>query len=202
RLMQQQFQLPPVNIHLHKLIPFGAGLGGGSSDAAFMIQSLNALFELGLSSNTLHELAMQLGSDCPFFLHNQVVMASGRGELLTEVPEFSLKGFTILLITPPLSVSTAMAYAGIQAREPRTTLRERLAHPIENWKNMVVNQFEESVFVLLPELARFKQLLYESGAVYASMSGSGAALYGLYQTPPKAPEQVFEGCGIWMETCK
>jgi 4-diphosphocytidyl-2-C-methyl-D-erythritol kinase len=201
RLMQQHFKLPPVKIHLHKLIPIGAGLGGGSSDAAFMLTLLNKLFKLNLISSALQEMAIKLGSDCPFFLYNQAVMASKRGEEFTEINDFSLKGYTLLLITPPINVSTATAYAGIKPEQSTIELRDRLSKPVDSWKNNVINQFEPSVFTLFPELARLKQELYNSGAVYASMSGSGAALYGLYKTQPEAPGRIFEGCGIWMETC-
>lgn len=202
RMMQDAYKLSPVQIHLHKLIPPGAGLGGGSSDGAFMLTCLNKLFDLNIPYDALHEMALQLGSDCPFFLKNQAVMASGRGEIFTQFPGFSLHAYHLLLITPPHHVSTAMAYAGIQPGLPQSPLRERLMKPVSEWENLVHNQFEETVFKLVPELAAIKEKLYNSGAVYASMSGSGAALYALYQTPPEKPEKLFEGSGIWLEHLK
>lgn len=199
RLMQQVFRLPPVNIHLHKIIPFGAGLGGGSSDATHMLRMLVDLFKLKISSADLSQMALQLGSDCPFFLQNKPLMASGRGEVFSEFTALQLKGFTLLLITPPINVSTAMAYAGVKASEPAIPLLERLKEPVETWKNTIENQFEINVFKSFPELAAYKKKLYESGAIYASMSGSGAALYGLYQAAPSQAAKLFSDCGIWME---
>jgi 4-diphosphocytidyl-2-C-methyl-D-erythritol kinase len=180
RLLQAAFDLPPVTICLHKTIPPGAGLGGGSSDAAATLQGLNRLFSLQLSGEQLHRYAAQLGSDCAFFLHRQPMLAAGRGELLTTFPMPQLQPCFIAIIKPPVSVNTAEAYAGITPRHPAQPLASLLAQPPEHWKNTLTNDFEAPAFARFPALAQIKRQLYEAGATYAAMSGSGSALFGLF----------------------
>ncbi len=179
-ILAEDFELPPVKIFLEKLSPVGAGLGGGSSDAAFALVMLNELCSLGLSEGRLAEYASCLGSDCAFFVYNRPMTGEGRGEILTEYP-VDLSGYDLQVLTPEgISVSTADAYRGIKPRVPEIRLREALAKPVEEWDGVLVNDFEETVFAKYPELAAIKKSLYESGAVYASMSGSGSALFALY----------------------
>lgn len=179
QLLQSRHGLPPVHIHLHKVIPTGAGLGGGSSDAAHTLRLLNSLFSLNLSMDELMEYAARLGSDCAFFCQNKAMMGSGRGEILLPA-DVSLRGYFLLLIKPVVHVSTAEAYAGISPRIPAHDLGTLLKAPVAAWTNTLQNDFESSVFARYPVIATVKRRLYEAGAVYASMSGSGAAVFGLF----------------------
>lgn len=189
-ILAEDFKLPPVKIFLEKTSPVGAGLGGGSSDAAFALVMLDELFELGLTRQQLASYASRLGSDCAFFIYNRPMIGQGRGELLTE---YNLKGidygaeecegamYDLQVITPAgIAVSTAEAYGGIVPQMPEVALREALSKPVEQWDGVLLNDFETTVFVKHPELAAIKRSLYESGAVYASMSGSGSALFAIY----------------------
>ncbi len=191
-ILAEDFELPPVKIFLEKTSPVGAGLGGGSSDAAFTLKMLNEMFSLGLSEERLAGYAARLGSDCAFFIYNRPMIGEGRGEILSE---FRLEGcldfarhdnsearYEIQVITPAgISVSTAEAYGGITPRVPEVSLREALARPVEEWDGVLMNDFETTVFAKHPELAAIKRSLYDSGAVYASMSGSGSALFAMYK---------------------
>ena len=179
RLMNGHFGIPPVEIHLYKKIPMGAGLGGGSSDAAFTLAGLNALFGLNLPKEALAVLAAQLGSDCAFFIYNRPMMARGRGEILAPLA-FSLEGRTLRLYPQEVFVSTREAYAGITPHEPQLRIESVVRRPVEEWKDLLVNDFEETVFARHPELAAAKQALYDEGALYAAMSGSGSALYAIF----------------------
>ena len=206
RLLAEDFDLPPVKIFLEKTSPVGAGLGGGSADAAFTLKMLNEMCSLGLSELQLAGYASRLGSDCAFFIYNRPMIGEGRGEILTE---YQLEGcldfarhdstdvssdascvrhegeaaqYEIQVITPAgISVSTAEAYGGITPGLPEVSLREALARPVEQWDGVVVNDFETTVFAKHPELAAIKRSLYDCGAVYASMSGSGSALFAIYR---------------------
>ena len=183
-ILAEDFKLPPVKIFLEKTSPVGAGLGGGSADAAFALKMLNEMFELGLSEQQLAQYASRLGSDCSFFIYNRPMIGEGRGEILSEVDfDLPIEGsFDLQIITPAgIAVSTKDAYAGIKPHFPATPLREALTKPIEEWSGLLVNDFEETVFSKHPELAAIKRSLYDSGAVYASMSGSGSALFALYR---------------------
>ncbi len=190
QLLSADFQLSPVSLHLHKKIPMGAGLGGGSSDAAFTLLLLNELFQLALSAEQLRAYALQLGSDCPFFLFNQPALASGRGEILTPLSLPALAGKKFVLVAPPLHISTGWAFAQL---EPRTSLQAGagepalqhiLEQPVANWKGLVVNDFEAVVVQHHPVIGQVRDVLYEQGAVYASLTGSGAALYGIFDEIP------------------
>lgn len=192
RILSEDFELPPVKIFLEKKSPVGAGLGGGSADAAFALKMLNELCGLGLSEQSLASYASRLGSDCAFFIYNRPMFGEGRGEILTELPSDAIRfnetgcapvGFDIQVVSPEgISVSTKEAYGGIVPRIPEIPLREVLAMPIDQWPELLVNDFEETVFARHPELAAIKRSLYGSGAVYASMSGSGSALFAIYGT--------------------
>ena len=179
-ILAEDFSLPPVKIFLEKTSPVGAGLGGGSADAAFALKMLDELCGLNLSEEKLAEYASRLGSDCAFFIYNRPMIGEGRGEILTEYP-LSLDGYDIQVITPAgIAVSTKDAYGGIRPHLPEVPLREALASPVGQWQDVLVNDFEETVFAKFPELAAIKKSLYDSGAVYASMSGSGSALFAIY----------------------
>ena len=170
-----------MKIFLEKTSPVGAGLGGGSADAAFALRMLNELCELDLSEHQLAGYASRLGSDCALFIYNRPMIGEGRGEILTEYP-LDLSKYDLQVLTPEgVAVSTKEAYAGIRPHLPEVPLREALARPVEEWCDVLVNDFEETVFVNHPELAAIKRSLYDSGAVYASMSGSGSALFALYK---------------------
>ena len=189
-ILAADFDLPPVKIFLEKTSPVGAGLGGGSADAAFALKMLNELCSLGLSEQQLAGYASRLGSDCAFFIYNRPMIGEGRGEILSELtwslpfschPERSEGSFDLQVITPAgIAVSTKDAYSGIRPHMPEVPLREALTRPIDQWDGILVNDFEETVFAKYPELAAIKRSLYDSGAVYASMSGSGSALFAIY----------------------
>ena len=180
-ILAEDFDLPPVKIFLQKTSPVGAGLGGGSADAAFALKMLNEICSLGLDEARLAEYASRLGSDCAFFVYNRPMIGEGRGEILTEYP-IDLGDLNLQVLTPEgIAVSTKDAYGGIKPHLPEVALRDALARPVEEWDGILVNDFEETVFAKYPELAAIKRSLYDSGAVYASMSGSGSALFALYK---------------------
>lgn len=188
-LLRSGYSFPALKLHLHKMIPMGAGLGGGSSDGAFTLKMVNELINLGISDAELGNLALQLGSDCPFFIRNDTVMAEGRGEVLTPI-DLSLKGSYLVMVLPSFSISTREAYAGIVADDSRAHLRERIGEPRELWKENLHNDFEVYVLGRYPEAARIKDLLYGSGAFFAQMTGSGSVFYALYTHQPKLPEDL------------
>ncbi len=178
-LLASDHKLPPMKIYLEKTSPVGAGLGGGSSDAAFALRMISELAGLGLPDEALAAYAARLGSDCAFFVYDRPMLGEGRGEILTPY-DLDLTGFELRVVVPEgIAVSTAEAYRGIVPREA-TPLREALALPVTQWRDTLVNDFEATVFAVHPALAAFKQSLYDQGAVYASMSGSGSALFGLF----------------------
>ena len=195
-ILAEDFKMPPVKIFLEKTSPVGAGLGGGSADAAFALKMLNELCGLELSEQQLAGYASRLGSDCAFFIYNRPMLGEGRGEVLSEIVTDSVLAITggchsgrsaeplyeLQVITPAgIAVSTKDAYSGIRPHMPQMPLREVLARPVEEWDGLLVNDFEETVFAKYPELAAIKKSLYDSGAVYACMSGSGSALFALYE---------------------
>jgi len=175
-------------MHLHKLIPTGAGLGGGSSDAAHALRLLNQVFDLQLSIEHLMQYAAQLGSDCAFFIQDGPMLGTGRGEQLQPLT-ISLKGWYMAIVKPEVHVSTAEAYALVAPAVPASSLTNLLQLPIDQWKNRLINDFESSVFQRYPVIATLKQHFYELGASYASMSGSGAAVFGLFEKPVVLPEE-------------
>lgn len=178
-LMQERYGLGGVKIHLHKRVPFGAGLGGGSSDAAAVIKMLNTMFGIGLSVAEMEQLAGELGSDTVFFITEKPAYVSGRGEVLESV-NISLSGYYIVIAKPPISVSTREAYAGIVPKSPTRAILDILSQPIGEWRDLLENDFEKSVASKIPEIAQLKDTFYAEGAVYASMSGSGSAVFGMF----------------------
>lgn len=194
RLLKQDYpHLPSIDIHMFKHIPTGAGLGGGSSDAAFMLKLLNEKFSLHISVSQLEEYAARLGADCAFFIQNKPVFASGIGNIFEPI-ELSLKGYYLVLVKPDIFVSTKEAYALVKPQKPQLSLKDIIHKPIEEWKNTMVNDFEKSVFHKFPEIAAIKDKLYDMGAIYASMSGSGASVFGLFKEQVKYVDEVFYGC--------
>lgn len=182
-LLRLRYNIPPLMIHLHKNIPVGAGLGGGSSDAAFMLRYLNRYFRLGLCHNDLSSLALELGSDCPFFIGNQPALATGRGEILEPVKSLPEK-LQILIVNPGISVNTGEAYSKSEPAIPENSLMEIYQSPPEAWKDNLTNDFEPIITRLYPELDGIKENLYSLGAIYASMSGSGSSFYGIFRDIP------------------
>ncbi len=170
-----------INIRFTKNIPFGAGLGGGSSDAAHTALAINDLFKLNLSKDTLCEYLSKLGADCPFFVYNTPCLATGIGDILTPIP-FSLQGYSLVLVKPDIHVSTKVAYTGVTPTLHTDLLADLIHLPIEQWKDCIVNDFEHSVFAQFPAIAAIKKQLYNLGAVYASMSGSGSSVFGIFPT--------------------
>ena len=186
RLLHEEFGIPAVSIRLKKNIPFGAGLGGGSSDAAFTLKMLNEMFSLGLSVSNLEQRAAHLGADCAFFIQNRPAYATGIGDIL-EPLEINIPHSSFLIkikIPEGEHVSTKEAYSGLSPftshLSPRPDLREAVKRPIGEWRNLIVNDFEASVFPAHPAIAALKEEMYRRGALYASMTGSGAAVFGIF----------------------
>jgi 4-diphosphocytidyl-2-C-methyl-D-erythritol kinase len=179
-LLRKDYDLPPVTVQLHKIIPTGAGLGGGSADAAFMLKAVNEMFQLFLDDSILEDYAGRLGSDCPFFIQNKPMLARGRGEELEEL-SLDLSAYQLVVVKPPVHVATAEAYAGVQPKAPERELKTILQQPVEAWHGLLHNDFEDSIFPKYPQLAALKEALYDAGALYASMSGSGSAVYGIFR---------------------
>ncbi len=183
-LIREKYNFPAQDIHLHKSIPFGAGLGGGSANAAYMTKLLNQKFDLKMSESRMEELVSQLGSDCAFFIKNKPAFATEKGEKLSTI-ELDLKGYYILLIKPDIHISTPEAYANIKPNKPEKSLQQLIQEPIENWKTTIKNDFEGSIFPKHPLLAEIKEELYEEGAIYAAMSGSGSSMFGIFKDEPQ-----------------
>ncbi|GAB3576098.1 4-(cytidine 5'-diphospho)-2-C-methyl-D-erythritol kinase [Spirosoma luteolum] len=190
-LLRGDYALPPVQMHLQKIVPIGAGLGGGSADAAFCLRLLNDQFGLGIGPDGLEDYARRLGSDCAFFVRNKPVYCVGKGDEFEPI-DLSLSGYHIVLVYPNLAISTAEAYAGVRPQQPDQSLRHQLSLPIDQWRHTVRNDFENSLFPAHPVLPAVKQQLYDLGAVYASMSGSGSTLYGIFDAPPADLNQFSE----------
>jgi 4-diphosphocytidyl-2-C-methyl-D-erythritol kinase len=192
-LLKSDYDLPETTIYLRKNIPMGAGLGGGSSDAAFMLKLLNDFADLRLSVKQLEEYAGRLGSDCPFFIQNQAVFAEGTGNIFTPVELLSLRGYSLILVKPDIHVSTQEAYAKIKPKPVDFPLTEIIKLPLKEWKGKLVNDFEAGVFTRYPEIGKIKKQLYDQGAIYASMSGSGSSVFGIFEKP-KNLDQIFPSC--------
>lgn len=189
--------LPYLKIHLHKAIPAGAGLGGGSSDAACMLLSLNKCFDLALSDVELRKIALEAGSDCPFFLDPVPSYATGRGEIFRSVKAF-LEGYWLVLLNPGIRISTREAYINSSPLKPENNLEELVSLDISLWKDLIINDFEKYVFKLYPHIENLKKALYRSGALYSSLSGSGSSVYGIFKEKPELPQylkdyKIFEG---------
>lgn len=180
-LLKKDFpQLPPVHLHLHKVIPIGAGLGGGSADGAFTLKLLNKKFDLGLSEKKLIDYSLRLGSDCPFFISNKPCFATGRGEILEEI-DLDLSKYKIVIVHPGVHVSTSWAFSSIKPEAPKKSIKEIIKQPINTWKEELKNDFEEPVVNKYSEIKKIKDDLYSAEAVYSSMSGSGSAVYGFFE---------------------
>ena len=197
-LLKRDFtDLPPVSIHLHKHIPIGAGLGGGSADAAFFIKLMNSTFALGLDAGQMMNYARQLGADCAFFINNKPVYAYHKGDEFEPV-DVDLSAYKIVLVMPPVHVSTAEAYGGIKPAPVSRSLKELIKLPVAEWKKHIKNDFETHIFKAYPVIQEVKTALYDAGALYASMSGSGASVFGIFESLPdlghlETANQVFYG---------
>ncbi len=194
RLLENDYELPPINVFLQKLIPTGAGLGGGSSDGAFMLKLLNNLFNIGLKKDKLAAYAQRLGSDCPFFLQNKPVYANGKGDQFDPI-QLDLSDYHIVLITPAIHISTVEAYSKATPSAPGYSLKDVIKTPIENWKKKIKNDFEAKAFRKYPDLLEIKKDLYAKGALYASMSGSGSTIYGIFNKKENWKGE-FRGCEV------
>ena len=199
RLLQSRHDLPPVAMHLYKHIPDGAGLGGGSSDAAHALRMLNAMFGLDISDSDLAALAASLGADCAFFIYNRPMMATGIGDVLSPV-EVELKGKTLLLVKSPVGVDTSTANSRVVPSVPTANLLHTIARPVEAWDGLLVNDFEPSVFAALPQLWLIKARLIDAGAQYAAMSGSGSTIYGIFNSDKlaEAAADTFTDCDTFV----
>ena len=195
-LLAQDFKLPRVHTHLVKRIPMQAGLGGGSADGAFMIRLLDERFRLNMGIAEMERYASRLGSDCAFFITAEPSFATGRGEVLepVNIAEQNLQGYYIAIVKPAIAVSTREAFQQIICRQPEYCCRDIVRQPVETWKTVLTNDFEEPAFKQHPELADIKQRLYDLGAVYAQMSGSGSAFFGLFRTDPQQLKSNFPDC--------
>ncbi len=193
-LINADYGLAPVKVHLHKVIPTGAGLGGGSADAAFFINTLNEVLEIGLAWGEKHHYAKQLGSDCSFFITNRPAFCFERGDQFEGI-DLDLSGWNLVLVKPAVHVSTADAYAGITPKAAIQSPEDIVALPVEQWKDKLVNDFEETVFAKHPEIAEIKSKLYTMGATYACMSGSGATVFALFENAPDLTDK-FANCFV------
>ena len=196
KLLAQDFSLPRVHTHLVKRIPMQAGLGGGSADGAFMIRLLDERFRLNMGIVEMERYASRLGSDCAFFITAEPSFGTGRGEVLepVQIVENNLQAFYIVIVKPAVAVSTREAFKQIVCRQPEHCCRDIIRQPVETWKAMLANDFEVPAFKQRPELAAIKQQLYNLGAVYAQMSGSGSAFFGLFRREPQQVKETFPGC--------
>jgi len=198
QMIKADFDLPELSIYLHKNIPLGAGLGGGSSDAASMIKLLNGSFSLCLTFEQMENYASKLGSDCSFFIRNQPAFATQRGEILQPI-ELSLDSYLLAIIKPPVHISTRDAYRIISPKAPEKSINELVNSPIETWREIIQNDFESVIFPTFPLLKDIKEALYQQGAIYAAMSGSGSALYGIFPLDV-IPKIAIDGCFVWIHS--
>lgn len=195
QLLKNQYNIPNINLYLYKNVPFGAGLGGGSSDGAYTILALNTLFSLNIDENTLTNLTSKLGSDCAFFIQNKACYVCETGSHLTPLP-FNLKGYYLVIIKPDISIPTKDAYNMLTPKMPEIPLSDIIKLPVYEWKNLLINDFEEPIFRKFPEISFIKKRLYSRGAVYASMTGSGSAVYGIFEVHTDIIDD-FQNCIYW-----
>ena len=200
KLISRDHILPAIDIHLLKKTPFGAGLGGGSANAAAMLKMMNKMFELDYSNEQLINLAAKLGADCPFFIKNTPVFATGIGEKMEDI-ELNLSNYHFVLIKPDISINTGLAYSMITPKRPEVSLKEIVKMPPEQWKGLMINDFETPIFKKHPQINDIKQQLYELGAVYASMSGSGSSVYGFFNKMPQI-DNLFTDHFVWSHSPK
>ncbi len=199
QLLKQDFDLPPLATHLLKIVPIGAGMGGGSSDAAFMLKMLNEIGKCGLSTAELEQYARQLGSDCAFFIQNRPQYCYEKGDQFADI-SLNLKGKYIVLVYPNFAISTAEAYAGVKPQLPEVNLLETLQRPMQEWRHNIKNDFEAGLFPKYPILAQIKEKMYEYGAIYASMTGSGSTIYGIFDKPIHL-QNNFPSSTVWQGEC-
>lgn len=195
QLLKNDFDIPPVMIHLHKIVPIGAGLGGGSADCAFTLKTLNDLFELHLTTTQLENYARKLGSDCAFFVQNQPQYCVGKGDEFLPIT-LDLSDKYIVLVNPSIHISTAEAYAGVKPQTNHVDLTEQLQKPVNEWKELVSNDFEKHLLVNYPAIAAIKKSLYQYGAAYASMTGSGSTVFGIFNQEVTLKDK-FENFSMW-----
>ena len=191
--LRKEFNLPPMSLYLYKHIPTGAGLGGGSSDAAETLKTINALFDLGLDKEEMRQRISRYGADCAFFVSGKPVYATGIGNIFEDL-DINLKGYFLALVKPNESVSTKEAYSGLTPQKSREDIRDILKNDVAKWRGLLKNDFEPSVFRKHPQIAAIKETLYDMGAIYASMSGSGSAVYGIFNRPVPEVRKVFSDC--------
>ena len=199
RLLEQRCGLPPVEMHLYKCIPDGAGLGGGSSDAAHALVMLNTMFKLGFAEGDLAVMAATLGADCAFFVYNRPMLATGIGDVMSPV-RVDLKGLTLLLVKPPVGVDTRTAYSRVVPSPSTQDLSRVISMPVGSWDGLLVNDFEPSVFAALPQLWLIKAQLLDAGAAYAAMSGSGSTIFGIFDSDKLAEQaaDTFTDCATFV----
>jgi 4-diphosphocytidyl-2-C-methyl-D-erythritol kinase len=197
RKLREKYSFPLLKIHLHKVIPVGAGLGGGSSDAAHLLKAINSYFGLFIDEQNLKATALEMGSDCPFFIDDIPAFASGRGEILKPIRPV-LTGYSLLLLNPGIGINTREAYQNCRPEHPSTSLLQLIDRPVTEWKELIINDFEDYAFKRYPLIGDIKKELYNSGAIFSSMSGSGSTVYGIFTEKPKVPDKlkdfvIFEG---------
>lgn len=195
RLLKADFKLPILKFHLHKVIPFGAGLGGGSANAASTLIALNQFYKLNINQEQLIIYAQQLGADCAFFIKNHPVYAEQKGDVFEDL-NLDLSNYYILLIHPGFGVSTVQAYAGVKPKPSQKSIKDLVSLPLVNWKTLLVNDFEKGIFTAYPMLDNIKEKMYQEGAIYASMSGSGSSIFGIFETKPS--EDRFKEYWQWI----
>ena len=198
QLMKHRYDLPEVKIHLHKIIPPGAGLGGGSSDAAHVLKLMQRIFSIKMCNNELHEMADMQGSDCSYFIQGESARSKGRGEVLTPV-DLSLAGYYLLLVTPPIMVSTSWAYRKVTPSGNKLPVIDQQLHDVESWGPLLTNDFEDVVMEEYPEVRLLRNRLAEMGATYVAMSGSGPTVFGIFKEEPKLQPTDFKGMFVWQE---
>lgn len=196
-LLRKEYSIPPLSIHLHKLIPTGSGLGGGSSDAAFLLRLLNKKFNIGIGEEKMLEIASVLGSDCPFFLNNTSAFISGRGENIQPI-SLNLCQFYLVVVCPDIHIDTGLAYSQITPSKPELSLQKLIKYPVSQWKENIYNDFEKPVFSKYPSIKKIKEKLYRMGAIYSSLTGSGSAVYGLFDKVIETDGQ-FGHYFVWQE---
>jgi len=199
QLIRERFDIPPVHVHLHKVVPIGAGLGGGSADGAFTLIGLRDMFDLPLSKPQLGQLAAKLGSDCAFFIDRRPVLATNTGDELEPITLSFPDGY-LLIVTPPIQVNTGKAYSRLTPRAPSWDLKESLSRNLTDWPNLITNDFEKPIFEQFPIIARVKEVLLEKGASFASLSGSGSSVFGIFNESPPWREWFDKDYMIWEQT--
>lgn len=200
-ILKEKYKLPILSFHLHKAIPAGAGLGGGSANAAFLLKAINKYFELSISNSELKNIAANLGSDCPFFIDNIPCIATSKGEILEPIT-LNLTNCKLIIIHPKIHINTAWAYKNSKQQNKKNNLKEIVKNePLTNWKKYIVNDFEETVFNFYPEIKEIKNKLYENGAIYASMTGSGSAVYGIFEKDKKIEKFILPKNALRFESC-